>query len=59
MFWRIGRSIAAFVRTRFFGPNLEAGYREMAKDMARETEARESSEATIGDVLKERDNLIR
>ena len=39
MYRRIGRFVAALLRGRFFDPDLEAGYREMAKDMARETEA--------------------
>ena len=59
MFWRIGRSIAAFVRSHFFRPDLEAGYRDMANDIVGEAEALEWTEAMIGDASKERDNLIR
>ena len=53
MFWRIGTSMAAFVRTRFFSTDLEAGYREMARDEAREDEALEWADATVGDVADE------
>ena len=47
---QISRFIEALVRPHVIGGDLEAGYRAMAADEARELEALEWSEAMIGDV---------
>lgn len=47
---RISRFIEDLVRPHVPYHDLEAAYMEMAQDEARETEAPEWSEATIGDV---------
>jgi predicted CopG family antitoxin len=47
---RISRFIEDLVRPHVIGADLEAGYRAMGEDEAREAEAFEWSEATIGDV---------
>ena len=47
---RISQFIEDLVRPHVIGTDLEAGYRAMAEDEAREAEARQWSEATIGDV---------
>jgi len=46
----ISHFIEDLVRPHVIGGDLEAGYRAMAADEARELEALEWSEATIGDV---------
>jgi predicted CopG family antitoxin len=46
----ISQFIEDLVRPHVIGSDLEAGYRAMAEDAAREAEALEWSEATIGDV---------
>jgi predicted CopG family antitoxin len=46
----ISQFIEDLVRPHVIGPDVEAGYRAMAEDEAREAEALEWSEATIGDV---------
>jgi hypothetical protein len=46
---KIGRFIEALVRPHVVGVDLDAAYRAMAADEAREAEALEWSEATIGD----------
>ncbi|HWQ11501.1 MAG TPA: hypothetical protein VNL77_01805 [Roseiflexaceae bacterium] len=46
----ISQFIEDLVRPHVIGTDLEAGYRAMAADEAREREARDWSEATIGDV---------
>jgi predicted CopG family antitoxin len=46
----ISQFIEDLVRPHVIGTDLEAGYRAMAEDEAREAEALEWSEATIGDV---------
>ncbi|HEY3232615.1 MAG TPA: hypothetical protein VGJ87_25510 [Roseiflexaceae bacterium] len=46
----ISQFIEDLVRPHVIGSDLEAGYRAMAADEAREAEALEWSEATIGDV---------
>jgi predicted CopG family antitoxin len=46
----ISRFIEDLVRPHVMSPDLDAGYRAMAADEAREVEALEWSEATIGDV---------
>ena len=47
---RISQFIEDLVRPHVIDADLEAGYQAMAADEARETEALEWSEATIGDV---------
>lgn len=47
---RISRFIEDLVRPHVVSPDLEAAYREMAQDEAREAEALEWAEATVGDV---------
>jgi predicted CopG family antitoxin len=47
---RISRFIEDLVRPYVLRQDLEAVYREMARDEVREAEALEWSEATIGDV---------
>jgi predicted CopG family antitoxin len=47
---RISQFIEDLVRPHVIGTDLEAGYRAMAADEAREIEALEWSEATIGDM---------
>ena len=46
----ISQFIEDLVRPHVIGTDLESGYRAMAEDEAREAEALEWSEATIGDV---------
>ena len=50
---RISRFIEDLVKPYVLRQNLEAAYQQMAQDEARETEALEWSEATIGDVSDE------
>ena len=45
----ISEFIESLVRPYVIGDDLAAGYRAMAEDEARETEALEWAEATIGD----------
>jgi predicted CopG family antitoxin len=47
---RISQFIEDLVRPHVIGADLEAGYQAMAADEAREAEALEWVEATIGDV---------
>lgn len=47
---RISRFIEKVIRPYISRPHLEAAYKEMAADEAREAEALEWAEATIGDV---------
>ena len=47
---RISRFIEDLVRPHVVSPDLELAYMEMAADEAREAEALEWAEATIGDV---------
>ena len=49
----ISQFINALVRPHVLKPDLEAAYRDMAADEAREAEALEWAEATIGDVKDE------
>jgi len=49
----IGHFIEELVRPRIFNQDLNAAYKQMAQDEARESEALEWSEATIGDVSDE------
>jgi hypothetical protein len=46
----ISQFIESLVRPHVAGVELEAAYRQMAQDEAREAEALEWAEATIGDV---------
>ncbi len=50
---RISRFIEDLVRPHVMSADLEAAYKDMAKDEAREAEALEWAEATIGDVADE------
>jgi len=49
----ISQFIESLVRPHVVGLDLEAAYREMAQDEAREAEALEWAEATTGDVRDE------
>lgn len=50
---RISRFIESLVRPYVLGKHLDAAYRQMAKEEARETEALEWAEATVADVADE------
>jgi len=50
---RISRFIETLVRPHIVGKDLEAAYRQMAQDEAREAEALEWAEATLGDAADE------
>ena len=50
---RISRFIEDLVRPHVLSPDLEAAYVEMAQDEAREADALEWAEATVGDVHDE------
>lgn len=50
---RISRFIESLVRPHVVGKDLEAAYRQMAQEEAREAEALEWAEATLGDVADE------
>ena len=50
---RISQFIESLVRPHVIKHSLEAAYREMALDEAREAEALEWSESTIGDISDE------
>ena len=50
---RISRFIESLVRPHVVGPDLDAAYREMAQDEAREAEALEWAEGTVGDAADE------
>lgn len=50
---RISRFLESLARPHVIGQDLEAGYRQMAKEEAREAEAMEWAEATVGDVANE------
>jgi predicted CopG family antitoxin len=50
---RISQFIETLVRPHVVAEELESAYREMAADEAREREAAEWAEATIGDVADE------
>ncbi len=50
---RISRFIESLVRPHVVDQDLVAAYREMAADEAREAEARDWAEATIGDIADE------
>ncbi len=50
---RISRFIESLVRPHVVGHDLETAYREMARDEAREAEALQWAESTVGDVAHE------
>lgn len=50
---RISQFIESLIRPHVLNQELEAGYQQMAEDEAREAEALEWAEATIGDVRDE------
>jgi hypothetical protein len=50
---RISGFIEKLVRPHVVGENLNAAYAEMAREEAREAEALEWAEATVGDVADE------
>ncbi len=50
---RISRFLEALARPHVVDAELEAGYRAMAADEVRETEAEEWSEGLLGDVADE------
>jgi predicted CopG family antitoxin len=50
---RISRFIESLVRPYVVGKDIEAAYRQMAKDEEREAEALEWAESTVGDVPDE------
>jgi hypothetical protein len=50
---RISRFIEGLVRPHVIGRDLDLAYRQMAQDEAREAEAIEWSDATVGDVADE------
>jgi predicted CopG family antitoxin len=50
---KISQFIEVLVRPHVLNEDLESAYKEMAQDEAREAEALEWSEATIGDVNNE------
>lgn len=50
---RISGFIEALVRPHVIGTELMAAYREMAQDEARECEALQWAEATVGDIAHE------
>ena len=50
---RISRFVESLVRPHVIGKDLEAAYRQMAQEEAREAEALTCAEATVGDVADE------
>ena len=50
---RISQFIESLVRPHVIGTDLDEAYRAMAEDEARENEALEWAEATLGDVISE------
>jgi len=50
---RISRFIESLVRPHVIGKDLELAYQQMAQDEAREREALEWAEGTVGDVADE------
>jgi len=50
---RISQFIESLVRPHVVGKDLEIAYREMAQEEAREAEALEWAEATLGDIADE------
>jgi hypothetical protein len=52
---RISQFIESILRPHVIAPDLMQAYRQMAADEAREAEALEWAEATVGDVGEERE----
>ena len=50
---RISRFIECLVRPHVIGKDLEVAYKQMAQEEAREVEALEWAESTLGDVADE------
>ena len=50
---RISRFLESLARPHVTGRRLETAYRQMAREEAREAEAHEWAEATVGDVADE------
>ncbi len=50
---RINRFIESLVRPHVIGKDLEVAYTQLAQEEAREAEALECAEATVGDVADE------
>jgi len=50
---RISKFIEKLIRPYVVGKDMEMAYRQMAQDEAREAEALEWAEATVGDVADE------
>jgi hypothetical protein len=50
---RISRFLESLARPHVMGHDLEAAYRQMAREEAREAEALEWAEGTVGDVADE------
>jgi hypothetical protein len=50
---RISQFIESLVRPYVLGKDLEAAYRQMAREEVREAEALDWAEATVGDVADE------
>ena len=50
---RISRFIESLVRPHVIGKDLEIAYKQMAQEEAREAEALDWAEATVGDVADE------
>ncbi|MFI5455830.1 MAG: addiction module antitoxin [Isosphaerales bacterium] len=50
---RISKFIESLVRPHVIGKDLEVAYQQMAQDEAREAEALEWAEATVGDIADE------
>ncbi|MGA7500871.1 MAG: hypothetical protein WBX00_29425 [Isosphaeraceae bacterium] len=50
---RINRFIESLVRPHVIGKDLEVAYKQLAQEEAREAEALECAEATVGDVADE------
>ena len=50
---RISRFIESLVRPYVVGKDIEAAYQQMAKEEAREAEAFEWAELTVGDIADE------
>jgi len=51
---KISKFVEELVRPHVIKHKLESAYKEMAKDRAREKEALEWSEATLGDIAHEK-----
>jgi len=51
---KISKFVEELVRPHVIKHKLESAYKEMAKDRAREKEALEWSEATLGDIAREK-----